>query len=162
MADLEFLPEDSAEALFRWDARKEIGRGTFGVVYDAVCLLARYSEDFKGTIAGEHYAIKVLPKESLVIPEVHHEVGILRNLDSDYFIRLLYAFQDSHSVYLVEELFSSKHLHDLLKERRTLTERVAAGVTQQLIHALVCGGVPDEDQVLPQNPDLWMDAALFH
>eukprot|EP00906_Rhabdomonas_costata_P029261 RCo041317 len=134
---LSFVPVGSVADLFHWNARRELGRGTFAVVYHATCATSHAEKDFKGITAGTAYAVKAILKDEGTASYVHHEVGILKSLDSEYFARLYYAFQDQSTVYLVQELVESRELFEVMLERRTLTERIAADVARQLFEALV-------------------------
>eukprot|EP00906_Rhabdomonas_costata_P029792 RCo042082 len=128
-----FVPIFSVESLFDWKARRKIGDGAVSVVYQATCISSHTFRGFQGIHSGTSYAVKAILKDDEgMASRVHREVGIMKSLDSEYFVRLYFAFQDSSTVFLVEELFEGKELFDVVVEKRHLSEQIAANVTRQL------------------------------
>ncbi|RPA81790.1 kinase-like protein [Ascobolus immersus RN42] len=92
----------------------QVGQGGYGSVY---LVKHRYS--------GEVSAMKVLNKEALKkMGEVKHvliERDILTTVDSDWLVRLYYAFQDQAHVYLGMEYVPGGDLRSLLSSSGTLS-----------------------------------------
>eukprot|EP00906_Rhabdomonas_costata_P006773 RCo009823 len=137
---LTFMPLGSVEALFDWKSRQELGDGAYSKVYRTTCITSHSFKGFKGIHKGVTYAVKVMLKEEDLVQMIRREVGIMKALDSEYFVQLLFAFQDFSTVYLVEELFNGKELFTVIVERKRLSEQIAADVARQLFEALVYMG----------------------
>jgi serine/threonine protein kinase len=71
---------------------RQIGKGTFGVVYKAV---------HKSTM--RNYAIKQIFKQGNELT-IHHELTVMYSLDCPHIVRLYDHFEDDVNVYLVLEL----------------------------------------------------------
>ena len=131
------VPKESVEDFFSWSTREELGRGGYGVVYKATCTASRTAEGFAGIQAGSSYAVKAVLKDERMFSFLRREVSILRQLDSECFVKLYYAFQDFSTVFLVEELFQGRELLDVIVQKNMLTEQIAADVARQLLEGLV-------------------------
>eukprot|EP00906_Rhabdomonas_costata_P006425 RCo009401 len=127
------VPSGRVECLFRWSCRQELGRGTFGIVYKATCTKSSSLGGFAGISAGTKYAVKAVLKDNDVMGDLYREMTTLRDLHCPHLIQIYYAFQDSSTVYLVEELFEGKELFNVVQEKGRVAEWVAADVARQLL-----------------------------
>eukprot|EP00629_Pelagomonadales_sp_RCC1024_P017380 CAMPEP_0119264738 /NCGR_PEP_ID=MMETSP1329-20130426/3749_1 /TAXON_ID=114041 /ORGANISM="Genus nov. species nov., Strain RCC1024" /LENGTH=328 /DNA_ID=CAMNT_0007264529 /DNA_START=251 /DNA_END=1233 /DNA_ORIENTATION=- len=156
----EFAPFSAYEALYT-PATQEIGRGASGVVRRAT----RKSD-------GEPVAVKMMDLRALrlsggdtfSLARLRREVDVLRTLRHPSIVRLLGAYGDADSVWLVMELVEGRELFDAILARgsydedaarplfRAILEAVAYMHARHVLHrdlkpenVLVCG--PDESTV---------------
>ena len=87
------------------------------------------------------FAIKIFPKSSLKHAkqksQLKLEIKIQSQLSHPNIIKLHNYFEDSENFYLVFDLCSNKHLKDLLRRRKRLTELEAQCYLSQLLSGLV-------------------------
>eukprot|EP01060_Flectonema_neradi_P029150 TRINITY_DN3961_c0_g1_i1.p1 TRINITY_DN3961_c0_g1~~TRINITY_DN3961_c0_g1_i1.p1 ORF type:complete len:558 (+),score=89.73 TRINITY_DN3961_c0_g1_i1:183-1856(+) len=112
-----------------YELLRELGKGTYGVVSDAV----RKSD-------GVHFAIKHIDKKAAGakgLSEVFSEVEILSLLDHPSIVRLEDIFEDSNSLWLVMELVRGGELEKELKRHGTgFDEQVTRRITRCILTAL--------------------------
>lgn len=106
---------------------KELGAGGFGTVRRA---------SLKGAESVAR-AVKTVRKcDSKAEELVWREIAILRHIDHPSICRLFETFQDARSVHMVLEFIDGRELFDEIIERRSLDERWAVGIMQQVFGAL--------------------------
>lgn len=119
--------QGKAEEIYRYI--KQIGRGTFGIVYLA--------ENRQTQIRR---AIKVIPKEQKglgsPLSEIINEVTLLTHLDHPNIVPIYESFESDSYFYIVTEHCEGGELFDFIVNRRTLTEVIAAKITHQLLSAV--------------------------
>ena len=112
-----------------YDLLRELGKGTYGVVREAI----RKSD-------GLHFAIKHIDKKAAGakgLSEVFSEVEILSLLDHPSIVRLEDIFEDSNSLWLVMELVRGGELEKELKRHGTgFDEQVTRRITRCMLTAL--------------------------
>ncbi|KAJ1647105.1 serine/threonine-protein kinase dbf2 [Coemansia asiatica] len=101
-----------------FDVLAQIGQGGYGQVF-----LARKRD------TGEVCALKKMAKKLLVkLGEVQHiltERDILRTSRSEWLVKLLYSFQDQHSLYLAMEYVPGGDVRTLLNQNGILRHQIA-------------------------------------
>lgn len=106
---------------------KDLGAGGFGTVKRAT---------LKGAMTMTR-AVKTVKKADLKAEGlVRREIAIMKQLDHPSICRLLETFEDKRHIYLVLELIEGRELFDEIVEQRSLDERRAAGIMQQVFGAV--------------------------
>lgn len=106
---------------------KQIGEGSFGVVYKAV---------EKGTKAVR--AIKQIFNENITNYDgFMSEVSALKTLDHPNVVKLFEVYQDKNCVFLVLEYLDGGELFDYIADRDHLTEADAARFFKQMMSAII-------------------------
>ena len=115
---------------------QELGHGAFGVVYKA----RRAGSD-------DYVAIKVMKKSRLaarakqdrnpaVVEVLVQEIAILRELRSDFVVRMHEVYQSPLEYHIVMELIVGGELFDRIAQKETFTEEQARALVKNLIQAL--------------------------
>ncbi len=124
---------------------KEIGRGGFSVVVEAVK---------KGT--NEKVAVKRIRKDQVEGDDIKlllREVQIMRNLNHPNILKLHEVFENDEEFSLVMELVTGKELFDKIVEKGQYGEREAANIVRQIVSAveyLHANGIAHRD-LKPEN-----------
>jgi len=138
---------------FGYTIGPEIGAGSFGTVYHAVCRRS-----------GEAYAIKVVPTDvgkHLPTESVMTEVEILKQLHHDNLLRLVDFYHDQQRVCIVTEAFCGGALLERLQDSQS--ESSAVAVARQMCEGLAhlaqlrivhCDVKPDNFMFRRPAPDL--------
>ena len=120
--------EDESEFEKVYEFRRELGRGSFGRVYEAQC-----------QTTGLKWAVKSVNKEkagSYAVKMLEQEVNIMKMIDHGHVVCLKEVFETSTKMFLVMELCDQGELCDLLRVRKTLNENEALTVIRQLADAI--------------------------
>ncbi|EGR29497.1 ph-protein kinase domain protein, partial [Ichthyophthirius multifiliis] len=121
-----------------------IGHGAFGKVF----LVNKIDTE-------EIYAMKVYEKMSLfennILMKVISERKILKDVHSEFIVKLSYAFQAENKIYLLMEFVQGGELHQYLKKLIKFDENKTKFYTAQIILAL---------EILHQNNILYRDLKL--
>ncbi|CAD8136549.1 unnamed protein product [Paramecium octaurelia] len=120
---------------------KELGKGAFGIVY----LVKKKDEQ------NSLYAMKVLRKEKIsqkLLPYIQTEKSILSVIDHPFIVKLHYAFQTQHKLFLVMDFCPGGDLTKLLDLKSKLSEQVAKMYTAEIILAI---------EALHQNKIMYRD-----
>jgi serine/threonine protein kinase len=110
---------------------KEIGAGTFGIVYDGI-----------NTISHENVALKVISKEKLAqIPHglhmLHNEIRILQNLRRFHISPLISTYETVDCFVLVLEKGCGGHLFDYIEAHSSsYGEKMLKSIFKQLLDIL--------------------------
>jgi len=111
---------------------KELGKGSCAVVK-----LATHK------ITKEKFAIKIYTKEFLLDPQkrniVKNEINILKQLDSEYIMKLYEEIDTPNYLYLVLEYINGIPLIDILKNEKNgyLSEKRAINLMKQIIKGII-------------------------
>ncbi|KAJ2357327.1 serine/threonine-protein kinase dbf2, partial [Coemansia sp. RSA 2611] len=112
-----------------FDILAQIGQGGYGQVF-----LARKRD------TGEVCALKKMAKKLLVrLGEVQHiltERDILRTSRSEWLVKLLYSFQDQHSLYLAMEYVPGGDVRTLLNQNGILRHQIARFYVAEMLVAV--------------------------
>ncbi|KAJ2552723.1 serine/threonine-protein kinase dbf2 [Coemansia sp. RSA 1933] len=112
-----------------FDILAQIGQGGYGQVF-----LARKRD------TGEVCALKKMAKQLLVrLGEVQHiltERDILRTSKSEWLVKLLYSFQDQHSLYLAMEYVPGGDVRTLLNQNGILRHQIARFYIAEMLVAV--------------------------
>lgn len=110
---------------------KLIGKGAFGEVR-----LVRKVD------SGQIYAMKVLPKKDMVnreqVAHVIAERDILVAAESEWIVKMFYAFKDEKNLYMVMEFVPGGDMMTLLIKRDTLSEEETRFYLAETVLALDC------------------------
>lgn len=120
--------EDEKEIEQIYEFKKELGRGSFGRVFEALCRKT-----------GTKWAIKAVNKEkagSYAVKLLEREVNIMKMIDHEHVICLSEVYETPTKMYLVMELCDQGELCNLLRTRKTLKENEALTVIRQLADAI--------------------------
>lgn len=128
-----FLPADRQSNLKnikeRYTFKRELGRGKFGVVYEAVDLQTE-----------EKVAVKVLDKLQCGPAQCNHELKMMEQIKSqvghDRFTPIKGVFEDADNIYFVIELLKGGELFDVIQTNGHISEEEAAVVVRKLAFAL--------------------------
>jgi len=111
-----------------YELGKEIGRGGFSIVKEAVQ---------KST--GKKFAIKCV-KKTLVegddIKLLRREIHIMKNVDHPNILKLFEVYESDEEFFLVMELVKGKELFDKIVERGQYSEKDAANIVRQIVSAV--------------------------
>mmetsp|Transcript_22805 Transcript_22805/g.25384 ORF Transcript_22805/g.25384 Transcript_22805/m.25384 type:complete len:477 (+) Transcript_22805:18-1448(+) len=110
-----------------YDFGKELGKGGFSVVKEAV------EKETKARVAVKIIEKSVSEEELQLL---QREIDIMRKLKHDNIISLLEVFDDKDFIYLVLELVTGGELFDQIINRGAYSERDAANITKQILHAI--------------------------
>ncbi|XVF63625.1 hypothetical protein PTKIN_Ptkin09bG0101500 [Pterospermum kingtungense] len=113
-----------------YDLEKELGRGTFGIIY--LCIE-------KAT--GRKYACKSISRRKLTIDEqvqnVRREIAILQHLTGQpNIVEFKGAYEDNHNIHLVMEFCSGGELFARIIAKGSYSERQAASICRQIVFAV--------------------------
>jgi 3-phosphoinositide dependent protein kinase-1 len=112
-------PTAQPASLQEFSLSSRLGDGSFSEVYKA-------HHDTTGAV----YALKVINKKHILRHKVVHQVQrerlLLSQLNNDGIIKLLFTFQDTHSLYLALEYCSNGELYDQIR----LQGRLGVSTTQ--------------------------------
>ena len=101
--------------------------------YGKVCLA-------KKKTTGDYYAIKMIDREKTIAKSeeqyVLSEVNILRELNSDYIVKLYYSFQEGNYLYFVMDYMSGGDFDNLLQNCSPIEEKHAKLYSAEIIIAL--------------------------
>ncbi|XP_028407710.1 serine/threonine-protein kinase 33-like [Dendronephthya gigantea] len=120
--------EDENEFEKVYEFRQELGRGSFGRVYEAQC-----------QTTGIKWAVKSVNKEkagSYAVKMLEREVNIMKMIDHQHVVCLNEVYETPTKMFLVMELCDQGELCDLLRVRKTLSENEALTVIRQLADAI--------------------------
>ncbi len=99
----------------------EIIRGLSSGAYGRVCLVKKNS-------SGDYFALKMIDREKTIAKAqedyIMSEINILRNLDSDYIVKLYYSFQSEDYLYFVMDFMNGGDFGNLLQNCGTIEEKV--------------------------------------
>ena len=115
---------------------QELGHGAYGVVYKA-----------RRAGGDDHVAVKVIKKSKLarrakqdrnpdVVEVLVQEIAILRELRSDFVVRMHEVYQSTLEYHLVMELIVGGELFDRIAQRESFTEEQARALVKNLIQAI--------------------------
>ena len=107
---------------------KEIGRGGFSVVVEAV----------KKEI-GEKFAIKCIKKSNVERDDIkllRREIQIMKSVDHPNILKLFEVYESEEEFFLVMELVPGKELFDKIVERGQYSEKDASNIVRQIISAV--------------------------
>jgi len=124
-----------------FDLLKKLGKGGYGQVYLA--------KKVYGVMVGEYFAMKVVKKARLITNKKNDtkyamtERNILEAVNHPFLVKLYFAFQTNHSLFLVLEYLAGGELFMQLERQHTLTEDEArfylAEITLALGHLHLIG-----------------------
>ena len=121
---------------------KVLGRGAYGKVFlvrrvPTAATIAAHSARAR---ANDVLAMKVMRKKELiernVVDNVRIERNVLSGLDHPYIVRMRYAFQTEHKLYLLMNYVPGGELFTLLEREGAFTERQARFYAAQVVLAL--------------------------
>lgn len=104
-----------------------LGQGAFGEVRKATHKQTQMAR-----------AVKIIVKSSATKEEQErliNEVNVLKDLDHPNIIRIYEFMQDDKNFYIVSELCNGGELFDKIIEKKSFTEKMAAGVLKQVLSA---------------------------
>lgn len=105
---------------YELEAKRPLGRGTYGTVYRA-----------QHKTNGCWHAIKKIKKTGCVDPSrVCDEIAIMQSLDHPNIVKLYEVFEDHEAIYLVLELCAGGELFDLIATRGRIPESEAAALME--------------------------------
>ncbi|KAI9310596.1 kinase-like domain-containing protein, partial [Dichotomocladium elegans] len=112
-----------------YDLVETLGTGTFGRVY-----LAKQ----KGP--GKYHAIKVLRKAEIVrlkqVEHINNERQVLSRVSFPFIVQLYYTFQDSHSLYMVQEYVIGGELFRHLRRAGKFSVQTAQFYAAEIVMAI--------------------------
>lgn len=106
---------------------KELGKGNFGVVYEA----CRSWDPVKTP-----FAVKVISLKGEKTEHLHNEVRLLSSVRSSHIVQMIETFQDSASFYMVMELVTGGEMLDMLTRQQHYSERDARHAFSHVMQAL--------------------------
>ena len=99
----------------------EIIKGLSSGAYGKVCLVKKIS-------SGDYFAMKIIDKEITAEKSqesfIRSEVTIMRNLDSDYIVKLYYSFQNERFLFFVMEYMNGGDLGNVMQLFGIIDEKV--------------------------------------
>ena len=99
----------------------ELIQGLSSGAYGQVCLVKKIS-------SGDHFAMKMIDREKTIEKSqesfIESEINIMRNLNSDFIVKLYYSFQDEEYIYFVMEYLNGGDLGNLLSNCGQIEEKV--------------------------------------
>lgn len=123
-----FINEKKGKVTNDYEIHEIVGKGGYGEVKRVV-----------HKITGETRAMKIIKKESCdesYLKTLTNEINILRNLDHPHIIKLFEIYQDSHSIYMIQEFMGGGEVFNFSKNKKTLNETIAARVIKQVLQAV--------------------------
>lgn len=102
-----------------------IGQGAYGSVYKTCHKTMKFFR-----------AVKAIKRSSIDEVSFFNEMSILKNVDHPNIIKLFETYYDSGYYYLVEEFCSGGDMYDYIKKQKYFSERKAAKIIGQLLHAV--------------------------
>ena len=100
----------------------QIIQGLSSGAYGKVCLVKKKS-------TGDYFALKMIDREKTIAKAeedyILSEINILRNLDSEYVVKLYYSFQSEDYLYFVMDFMNGGDFGNLLKNCETVEEKVS-------------------------------------
>lgn len=115
-----------------FDLLSVVGKGAYGKVF-----LAKKKA---GRNAGRVYAMKVLRKQDVFkkkqVEHTKSEQRILKHVEHPFVVRLRYAFQNDHKLYLVMDYYSGGSLFVHLRKNKRFTEERARFYAAELALSL--------------------------
>lgn len=101
----------------------QIIQGLSSGAYGKVCLVKKNS-------SGDYYAMKMIDREKTIEKSqesyIESEINIMRNLNSNYIVKLYYSFQDEDYLYFVMDYMNGGDLGNLLSNIGGIDEKVFA------------------------------------
>lgn len=113
-----------------YDLKRDIGKGKFAVVYEAV-----------HRQTGKHFAVKVVSK-ALMENNTHEqealraEIAIMKLVTHKNVIHMKEVFEDHNNIYIVMPLIPHGDLFDRIMKRKVFSEDVARVIVWRLLSAL--------------------------
>jgi len=111
----------------------QILKGLSSGAYGKVCLAKKKS-------SGDYFALKMIDREKTIAKDeedyIMSEVNILRNLDSEYIVKLYYSFQDDDYLYFVMEYMNGGDLGNLLSNCGCVEEKYAKNYLAEIVLSL--------------------------
>jgi serine/threonine protein kinase len=105
-------------------------KGISSGAYGRVCLVQKIS-------SGDYFAMKILDQEKTVEKEqeenVQREVEIMKNLNTDYVVKLYYSFKNETHLFFVMDYMNGGDLGSLLASLGQLDE-----IVKFINNSLVC------------------------
>ncbi|KAL4491230.1 hypothetical protein ABPG72_021616 [Tetrahymena utriculariae] len=144
------INEDIGEIIqFGYEVVKELGRGSFGVVY-------------LGIKQGEEFAIKTLKKEQIQRSEkltelFNSEKQLLNTIKSNHIIKLLDFFETDKNYFLVMEYCNGGTLEKYIQQKKFISEKEAKGYLIQLL-----SGFKDLHSHLVIHRDIKLENIMRH
>jgi serine/threonine protein kinase len=115
-----------------FDLLSVVGKGAYGKVF-----LAKKQS---GRNAGRVYAMKVLRKQDVFkkkqVEHTKSEQRILKHVEHPFVVRLRYAFQNNHKLYLVMDYYSGGSLFVHLRKNKRFSESRAKFYAAELVLSL--------------------------
>ncbi|KAF1324355.1 Agc protein kinase, partial [Globisporangium splendens] len=115
-----------------FDLLSVVGKGAYGKVF-----LAKKKTGRNG---GRIYAMKVLRKQDVFkkkqVEHTKSEQRILKHVEHPFVVRLRYAFQNNHKLYLVMDYYSGGSLFVHLRKNKRFTENRAKFYAAELVLSL--------------------------
>lgn len=138
-----FVRREAVESFYTLG--KEIGRGGFSIVVEAV-----------NKQSNEKVAVKRIRKDQVEGDDIKlllREVQIMRKLNHPNILKLYEVFENDEEFFLVMELVTGKELFDKIVEKGQYGEREAANIVRQIVSAveyLHSNGIAHRD-LKPEN-----------
>jgi len=112
------------------DLNKQIGRGSFGTVYQAT-----------NTKNNEQLAVKVIPnfkvEEYSLEKALIREINIQKNAQSDHIVRLRDVKRTPNNIYIFADLCEGGDLQKKIEEGYVFTEQEACNILRQIVSAFM-------------------------
>ncbi|KAI8853162.1 kinase-like domain-containing protein [Chytridium lagenaria] len=118
----------SSRFIARYDVQDVIGTGSFATVRRVV----RRSD-------GAVFAVRILDKQADgdgSLKDIQQEISILNRIQHVGIITLVALYESPHEWFIITELAEGGELFDRIREKGPLSERSAALIMRQLLHAI--------------------------
>lgn len=96
-------------------------KGISSGAYGKVCLVQKIT-------TGDYFAMKIIDRKKTLEKKqeeyIKSEVNIMRNLNTDYAVKLYYSFQNMKHLFFVMDYLNGGDLGNLLRNIGTLSEQV--------------------------------------
>ncbi|VAX26199.1 Serine/threonine protein kinase PrkC, regulator of stationary phase [hydrothermal vent metagenome] len=113
----------------KYEIKREVGRGGMGVIYEAL-----------HTALNRTVAIKVLHAQFThdigFLDRFKREARAMARLDHKNIIRVFDVLEDEGTHFIIMEYFRGQNLHQVLKKRKTLSQRGVLSIAYQVSKAL--------------------------
>lgn len=113
----------------KYEIKREVGRGGMGVIYEAL-----------HTALNRTVAIKVLHAQFThdigFLDRFKREARAMARLDHKNIIRVFDVLEDEGTHFIIMEYFRGQNLHQVLKKKRTLSQRGVLSIAYQVSKAL--------------------------